>query len=650
VGLFYVAAMKNVLLLVATLCCLSTLPSIAAPKARVHPLAPASKKELSAATSLVLHDSRWKPSMRFVSVQLREPPKSAVLRADTSLPREIFCVLFDNAANATYEVFVDARQNELTEWRRINKVEPSLTTEDYIQMDSIVRADKRWLSALTRRNLKPSDVYVDGWASGISIASFGTRMMRTVTYQRNGPLATFDRPLEGVEALVDLTRNVVMEFSDRPKAPVPTPINSTAELQRIASKNTMRSMQPSDARIALKGNEVAWHQWRFRVSMNPREGLTIHTVRVVDGGRERSIAYRMNLGEMVVPYGDTTQSWFWRAAFDVGEYGLGQLSSSLVPGVDAPSNATFLPALFTTSRGVVTERKNSIALFERDAGILWRHTYDNGKTIGRRDRELVVLHVATVGNNDYSIGYVFGLDGSIKTEVQLTGLLLPKAVQDTSVDAASSGQMYGGLIQQNMIAPAHQHFFSFRIDLDVDDTANVVSEMDMRSPSGSENRFRNGILMDVFDLRFEQEAQRSMSMPFARSWIVRSSTATNDLHGPTGYILMPGANSLPYIQQGTWVRNRAGFIDHHLWATRYHDGEFYPAGAYPNQSLEFEGLPAYSKNNESINGKDVVLWYTLGITHFPRPEEWPIMSSHRASFSLIPSGFYSRNPAATGAR
>jgi primary-amine oxidase len=642
--------MKKITFLVAALICLATLTTIAAPRPRPHPLTPPSKQELTSATTLVLRDTRWKPSMRFVSVQLREPSKAAVLRNDTSIAREIFCVLFDDAANATYEVFVDARLQEVTEWRRVNKVEPSLTIEDYQQMDSIVRADKRWQAGIARRNLKPTDVYIDGWASGITIASFGTRMMRTVTYQRNGPLATFDRPLEGMEALVDLTRRVVMEFSDRPKAPVPTPISDPADLKRIASASRLRSLQPSDTRISIKGNEVAWHQWRFRVSMNSREGLILQTIRVKDGDRERPIAYRMNLGEMVVPYGDTTQSWFWRAAFDVGEYGLGQLSSSLVPGVDAPSNAIFLPALFTSSKGVVTQRKNTIAVFERDAGILWRHTYDNGSTIGRRDRELVVLHVATVGNYDYSIGYVFGLDGSIKTEVQLTGLLLPKAVQDTMYDAASTGQMYGGLIQPNVIAPAHQHFFNFRIDLDVDDTANVLSEMDMRSPSGNENRFRNGILMDVFDMRFEQEAQRSMSMPFARSWIVRNATEQNSLHGPTGYMLMPGANSLPYIQPGTWVRNRAGFIDHHLWATRYHDGELYPAGAYPNQSLDFEGLPTYSKNNESINGKDLVLWYTMGITHFPRPEEWPIMSSHRASFSLIPSGFYSRNPAATGAR
>ncbi|MGE0633625.1 MAG: histamine oxidase, partial [Pseudobdellovibrionaceae bacterium] len=41
-------------------------------------------------------------------------------------------------------------------------------------------------------------------------------------------------------------------------------------------------------------------------------------------------------------------------------------------------------------------------------------------------------------------------------------------------------------------------------------------------------------------------------------------------------------------------------------------------------------------NNENIENKDIVLWYSFGITHIPRPEEWPIMTVHRAGFTLMP--------------
>lgn len=36
---------------------------------------------------------------------------------------------------------------------------------------------------------------------------------------------------------------------------------------------------------------------------------------------------------------------------------------------------------------------------------------------------------------------------------------------------------------------------------------------------------------------------------------------------------------------------------------------------------------------------------TLGMTHIPRPEEFPIMPSARTGFRLVPKGFFDRNPA-----
>ena len=58
-----------------------------------------------------------------------------------------------------------------------------------------------------------------------------------------------------------------------------------------------------------------------------------------------------------------------------------------------------------------------------------------------------------------------------------------------------------------------------------------------------------------------------------------------------------------------------------------------PAGAYPNQSLGGAGLPQWAANNEPLANQDVVVWYTMGVTHMPRPEEWPVMpvDARRAS-------------------
>jgi primary-amine oxidase len=111
-----------------------------------------------------------------------------------------------------------------------------------------------------------------------------------------------------------------------------------------------------------------------------------------------------------------------------------------------------------------------------------------------------------------------------------------------------------------------------------------------------------------------------------------------------GYALIPGENSVPYAQPDAEVRRRARFVDHHLWVTRYRPNELYSAGDFPSLNPRIEGLPNFIQDDESLVSQDVVLWYTLGVTHIPRPEDWPIMPTHRTGFKLIPVSFFDRNP------
>ena len=134
-------------------------------------------------------------------------------------------------------------------------------------------------------------------------------------------------------------------------------------------------------------------------------------------------------------------------------------------------------------------------------------------------------------------------------------------------------------------------------------------------------------------------------MVAARTWAVVNPSAHNALGSNTSYILVPGVNSFPYVGLASQVRRRAGFVNRHFWATRYRANELYAGGAYPNQSLGGAGLPAWTANNESLAKQDVVVWYTMGVTHIPRPEEWPVMPVTHVGFKMIPGGFFSRNPA-----
>ena len=57
------------------------------------------------------------------------------------------------------------------------------------------------------------------------------------------------------------------------------------------------------------------------------------------------------------------------------------------------------------------------------------------------------------------------------------------------------------------------------------------------------------------------------------------------------------------------------------------------------------GLPSYVAENRSIDDTDIVVWHTFGVTHVPRPEDWPVMPVEYAGFTMMPVGFFDQNPA-----
>src|SRR6266480_8155169 len=93
-----------------------------------HPLEPLTAEELGAAVALVREKRRLSDQVRFVSVTLHEPPKNIVLTfiEGDQVPREAFIKLLDKADGATYEAIVDLTTDEVTSWKRIPGVQPSV--------------------------------------------------------------------------------------------------------------------------------------------------------------------------------------------------------------------------------------------------------------------------------------------------------------------------------------------------------------------------------------------------------------------------------------------------------------------------------------------------------------------------------------------
>ncbi len=284
--------------------------------------------------------------------------------------------------------------------------------------------------------------------------------------------------------------------------------------------------------------------------MHPREGLVLHMVGYEDDGRLRPILYRASLSEMAVPYGDTDRNWRWRSAFDVGEYGMGRLAYPIEPNIDAPPNAKLIDVTYANDNGQAYLMERAVGIYERDGGMLWKHYESFSKNNeSRRARQLVIFFIATIGNYDYSINWIFHQDGVLELDSALTGIMLAKGVRD--VKASAHQPLPGHLVAANIVAPHHQHFFNFRLDFDVDGPANEVREMNTRAlPAGPGNPSLNGMIMEETNLRTEALAQRRMNMAAARTWSIVNPQVQNSLGHHTSYILVPGVNSIPVRRSG----------------------------------------------------------------------------------------------------
>jgi primary-amine oxidase len=614
-----------------------------------HPLDPLTPEEVAQAVAIARTERHVGEQFRFPCVTLNEPPKSVVLgfTPGDAIEREAFLILLDNATGATYEAIASLTKNQLISWKHVPGVQPNIMADELAECEAAVKAHADFQAALERRGITDLDlVVVDPWAIG----HFGfkdeerIRLSRCLCYLRNAPKGNFyARPIDGLIPVVDLNKMQVLQIEDLGVVPVPPEAGEYGRDFIPKFRDDIKPLQitqPEGTSFEVDGHFVRWQKWQFHVGFTPREGLVLHTVGYEDGGKLRSILYRASLAEMVVPYGDPRLQHFRKNAFDVGEHGVGLLANSLKLGCDCLGEIYYFDAALTNSRGEVAIIENAICLHEEDYGILWKHTDWRLEEVEvRRSRRLVISFVSTVDNYEYGFFWYFYQDGTIEYEVKLTGILLCGALANTP--------KYGTLVAPELNAIVHQHIFNLRLDFDLDGTNNSIYEVNTEAEplDPDRNPFGNAFFAKSTLLATEQAAQRLIDPLKARYWKIVNPTVLNRLGQPVGYKLMPGENILPFAHPDAPILKRAGFMTKHLWVTPYQQDERYSAGDYPNQHPGGEGLPKWTQADRSIENTDLVVWYTFGHHHIPRPEDHPVMPVAYSGFMLKPVGFFEANPA-----
>lgn len=621
--------------------------AVPAPSPGAHPLDSLTASEIRIVAAAIR--SQGPPAdRRITSMSLRAPDKTAVRAWTEGSPfkqREAVAVV--RTGREVREILVDLLTGRIVSTKLRPNVQPPITGSDWSTATSLVKADARWQSAMRRRGIEDfKDIFCDALSVGASLGTERRRLLRVPCYDARGTSNVYGRPIEGVMALVDLDRRTVVELHDSGRVPVSTADPSLEEERqpslRPASKPVGTS-PPSGWNFAIDGSSVRWGNWSFHLGFDKRVGPIISTVRYRDGGLERPVLYQGHVSEMFVPYMDPDRNWSFRAYMDVGEYGFGHLASPLVAGADCPSGALLLSATLPSPAGDPYIAKDVMCAFERDTSVpLWRRSEVVTKSHeARPDVQFVIRTIPTVGNYDYVYDWVFSNKGEISIEVGATGIVAAKGVGAQNVGELGTEPLHGALVAPYLAAPDHDHFLSFRLDLDVDGARNrFVRDRLVRTslpPSSSRrSRWARSSKTEPRELAVSATHQPEL-------WRIENSQRSTALgYAPSFEIV---GHSVPSLLDSTDpVQARAAFSAHPLWVTAYKQGEIYAAGDYPNQSPGGEGLPKFV-DGERIAGEDLVVWYTMGFHHVTRPEDWPVLPTVQHKVTLRPHAFFVRNPA-----
>jgi len=622
-------------------------PALAADTATAFALPTAD--ELQAVRTILADAGLFGDSIRVAYLGLLDPSRGAN-NGEQAVDRRFRVFLHDVSGAAPTDVTVSVTHNKVESSVTLDTAltgELPVLEEEFGAVEELLTTDARWLAALDARGIDVANVRVAPLSAGVFEYpnEKGHRILRGLAFVQNFPEdSAWAHPIDGLVAYVDIVARTVDQVLDFGVVPVPAEHgNYTDPTLTGPMRETIKPIsitQPEGVSFTVTGgNHVEWEKWSLDVGFDVREGVVLHNIGFRDGEETRSIIRRASIAEMVVPYGDPAPVRSWQNYFDTGEYLVGQYANSLELGCDCLGEITYLSPVITDGFGNPREIRNGICMHEEDWSILAKHSdLWSGIEYTRRNRRFVISFFTTVGNYDYGFYWYLYLDGTIEFEAKATGVVFTSAY-------AGKGYPYASEIAPGLGAPFHQHLFSARLDMALDGDTNRVEEEDVvRVPMGPGNERGNAFTRQRTLLATEAEGVRQADTSIGRTWHVSNPNSLNRLGEPVAYKLHPQGLPMLLADPESSVAQRAAFATKGLWVTRFAEDERYPTGDFVNQHVGGAGLPAFIAANRDIDGEDIVLWHTFGLTHFPRVEDWPIMPVDTVGFKLRPDGFFDRSP------
>ena len=468
--------------------------------------------------------------------------------------------------------------------------------------------------------------------------------------------------IDGLFLLLDSTDLTVYRVVDQFVAPLPTLIPDTIiPTEHPGPINPVCWSQPAGPSYTLDGNELTWSNWKMKISWHPRTGIQLYDVTFKDNDVDRSILYKMSVSDSGNYYNIENPTCYSNFnSFDSALYPLMGNFIPLVKGLDVPDYATLGDVSLINLDGSPRPIPNAYGIYEQVQDLLYRghrgpppFAMQPGPDYGAAKQQLVIRCTFAGIVYLWTYSWIFNLDGSIEPNVQVSGRTLYTVAHESNPMAQ--------LITKNLLCGNHTHYFNYRLDFDIDGVENTVMESNQYTlddatkckdghkkcnPHG--NICGQGVTVKERALKTELEGVRNLNSKTNRQWHVINPNSENRLGEHHAYSLLPTSaigSSLATDWSGTTFHN--SFLKHDLHVTRYHDNEQFAAGEFPIMACEDVGLGKYVQDNEKIENKDIVVWYSILYSHAPSTEDYPFVSTKTFGLKLIPDNFFETNPACT---
>lgn len=158
--------------------------------------------------------------------------------------------------------------------------------------------------------------------------------------------------------------------------------------------------------------------------------------------------------------------------------------------------------------------------------------------------------------------------------------------------------LYGTLLAENVIGVVHDHFITYRLDMDIDGESNSFVKVNLKRTSPEEESPRRSYLKAVRKVaKTEKEAEIKLKLYDPSEFHVINGNKKTKVGNPVGYKVVAGGTAASLLDVEDPPQKRAAFTNNQIWVTPYNESEQWAGGLFVYQSQGDDTLEVWANRS-----------------------------------------------------